>query len=195
MAKKKPLPPVLEIHSLTPERWENFEQLFGPRGACGGCWCMTWRLKRSIFNQQKGEGNRTAMKALVEGGAEPGLLGYVAGRPVAWCAVAPREEYPALERSRILKPLDEQPVWSVSCLFVEKSHRKQGISVAMLKAAVDFVRERGGRIVEGYPYDLPAELPPPFVWTGLASAFLRAGYTEVARRSNNRPIMRFVIVE
>lgn len=193
MARQRTTAPPLIIIPLTPERWPDLEQLFGARGACGGCWCMTWRLKRAVFEQQKGEGNRLALKSIVETGKKPGLLGYYDGVPVAWCAVAPREEYPALARSRVLKPVDAEPVWSVSCLFVAKGWRKQGLSVAMLRAAVAFVAEQGGKIVEGYPVEPTGELPPPFVWTGLVSSFRQAGFTEVIRHSDSRPIMRFVL--
>src|SRR5215470_11672322 len=122
-------PLLLTCHPLTPDRWDDFETLFGARGACGGCWCMLWRLSRSEFEQNKGEGNREAMKQLVEADELPGLLGYLDDEPVGWCAVAPRESYPALERSRILKKIDDTPVWSISCLFVHKNHRKKGVSV------------------------------------------------------------------
>jgi hypothetical protein len=118
----------LEFHPLTRERWSDFEELFGPRGACGGCWCMWWRLKRSKFEVQKGEANRRAMKAIVESGEVPGLLAYVQGKAVAWCSVAPRGHYSALQRSRILKPVDETPVWSVVCFFVIRGYRRKGIS-------------------------------------------------------------------
>jgi GNAT superfamily N-acetyltransferase len=176
--------PPLSFHPLTADRWADFETLFGPRGACGGCWCMFWRLKRSEYNTGKGVGNRSAMHALVDGGEVPGILAYADGKAVGWCAVAPREEYPGLGRSRILKPLDDKPVWSVSCLFVAKDFRNCGVSVALLKAAVEHV-------VEGYPVDSRGkEMPAPFVWHGLASAFRAAGFKECARASPTRPIMR-----
>src|ERR1700722_1448735 len=89
--------PRLEFHSLTPDRWTDFERLFGPNGACVGCWCMSWRLKRSVFNSQKGDGNKEAIRSIVNEGAEPGVLAYSGDEPVGWCAVAPREHYPALE--------------------------------------------------------------------------------------------------
>jgi GNAT superfamily N-acetyltransferase len=182
---------MLTFHPLTPDRWADFETLFGPRGACGGCWCMFWRLKRSEFNQGKGDGNKAAMHALVDGSEVPGILAYADGKAVGWCAVAPREDYPGLGRSRILKPLDDQPVWSVSCFFVAKDYRNRGVSVAILKAAANHVRKRGGRIVEGYPIDTQGkEMPAPFVWHGLASAFRAAGFKECARGSPTRPIMR-----
>lgn len=187
------LPPI-RCHPLTPDRWDDFETLFGPRGACGGCWCMLWRLQRSEFERNKGERNRQAMRDLVDNGVSPGILAYRKRDPIGWCALAPRADYPALARSRILKPIDDQPVWSVSCLFVHKDHRKQGVSVALLRAATDFVRKQGGTVVEGYPV-LPkkAEMPAVFAWTGIASAFLEAGFHEAARPAEHRPIMRCVV--
>lgn len=130
-------------HPLTDDRWNDFARLFGRNGACGGCWCMLWRLPRRVFDAQKGEGNREAMRDLVRAGAEPGLLAYRGDEVVGWCALGPRAIYPALERSRVLKPVDDEPVWSVSCLFVHRAHRNQGVSVALLRAAVDFARAWG----------------------------------------------------
>jgi GNAT superfamily N-acetyltransferase len=178
------------FHRLTPERWDDLEALFGERGACGGCWCMVWRRSRSRFEAQKGEGNKGAFRRLVKSGGMPGVLAYVGGQPVGWCAVAPREDYPALARSRVLKPVDDAPVWSITCLFIAKPHRRQGLSAALLEAAAQFARSRGAKLVEGYPVEPSGALPDPFVWTGLASAFRSAGFTEVARRSPTRPIMR-----
>jgi GNAT superfamily N-acetyltransferase len=181
----------LEFQPLTPDRWGDLESLFGERGACAGCWCMYWRLTRAQFNLGKGERNKRAIKAIVEAGETPGILAYDNGEPVAWCSVAPRESFSALDRSRILKPVDDQPVWSVACFFVDKKHRRQGVSVKLLKAAIDFVGKRGGRVIEGYPVDPKKGQPDAFVWTGLVSAFIKAGFKEVERRSETRPIMRF----
>src|SRR5262245_37725960 len=180
----------LEFHPLTPGRWRDLECLFGERGACGGCWCMYWRLTRANYNLSKGEKNKRALKAIVESDGTPGILAYAGGKPVAWCSVAPRESFPVLERSRILKPVDDRKVWSVVCFFVDKEHRRQGITVRLLKAAIDFVRTRGGRALEGYPVDPRKDQPDAFVWSGLASAFIKAGFKEVERRSESRPIMR-----
>jgi len=179
------------IFPVTRDRWGDFVQLFGGRGACGGCWCMFWRLKRSEFEKQKGAGNRRAMKRIVDRGEPPGLLAYVDGRPVGWCSLAPRETFPPLGRSRILRPVDDQPVWSIVCLFVAKEFRHKKISVRLLKAAVDYARKHGARIVEGYPTEPRKDtIPDVFAYQGLASAYLQAGFTEAARRSPMRPIMR-----
>ncbi len=182
---------AFEVHPLTAELWKDLETLFGAKGACGGCWCMFLRLKRSEYERLKGEGNRRAMKKLVDSGRTPGLLGYLEGKPVAWCSIEPRELISSLSRSRILAPVDEEPVWSIVCLFLSKSHRGRGLSKRMIEAAVQYAGERGARVVEAYPVD-PKKTPMPavFAYPGLASAYLAAGFREVARRSETRPIMR-----
>lgn len=155
---------------------------------------MWWRLKRSEFDRQKGERNRIAFKQIVESGEIPGILAYENGNPVGWCSVEPREKFSVLERSRILKRVDEKPVWSITCFFVNKSLRRRGVSLMLLKAAVEYVKRQGGKIVEGYPVEPNRDkVPAPFVYTGLVSAFLKAGFVEVARRSETRPIMRYAI--
>jgi GNAT superfamily N-acetyltransferase len=184
-------PPKIAIHPLTADRWGDFAALFGPRGACGGCWCMWWRLPRSKFNEGKGAGNRRAMKRIVASGAVPGLIAYADGEPVGWCAVAPRESYPVLERSRILARIDDEPVWSVVCFFVAKRFRGRGLTAELLRAAVRHAAGRGARIVEGYPVEpRRGRTADAFVYTGLVSAFRRAGFSEAVRRSPTRPIMR-----
>ena len=153
---------------------------------------MWWRLPRSEFERHKGEANRRALKAIVESSEAPGLLAYADGEAIAWCSVAPRESFPVLGRSRTLKPIDDEPVWSVVCLFIARPFRRRGVSVGLLAAAVEYAVARGARIVEGYPVELKqASMPDAFAWTGTAAAFLRAGFTEVARRSETRPIMRY----
>jgi len=184
----------LQFSPVTKKRWSDFETLFGERGACGGCWCMLWRLTRKEFENQKGTGNRKAMKAIIHSGTIPGILAFSQGRPVGWCSVAPRDHFPALGRSRILNPVDDLPVWSISCLFVEKNYRRKGLSIQLLKAAVDYVKKQGGAVVEAYPVEPKKDkMPDVFAWTGLASAYTGVGFKECARRSETRPIMRFYI--
>ena len=155
---------------------------------------MWWRLPRAQFIKQKGASNKRAFRALVRSGECPGILAYAGGTPVGWCAVAAREATPALERSRILKRVDEKPVWSVTCFFIATPFRRRGVSVALLRAAAGHVARRGGRLIEGYPVETRrGRAPDAFVWTGLAAAFREAGFGEVARRSATRPIMRLAV--
>ncbi len=192
----KPKISDLKFHSVTPKRWKDLENLFGARGACGGCWCMLWRLPRAQWQQQLGEKNRKALKKIVDSGEIPGILAYADGKPVGWCSVAPRERFPVLERSRILKRVDENPVWSVVCFFVAKPFRQKGISVEILKSAVKYARKKGAKIVEGYPIEpKKGKFPDVFANTGLASAFRQVGFVEVLRRSETRPIMRYFVKE
>jgi GNAT superfamily N-acetyltransferase len=185
----------MEFHPLTPDRWKDLETLFGPRGACAGCWCTWWRLPRSAWTRGKGDGNRSAFRKVVQAAVPPGILAYEGGEPVGWCAIAPRSDYPALGRSRVLAPVDDRPgVWSVTCFFVSRPFRRRGMTVHLLKAAVAHARASGARIVEGYPVvSSTGKMPDAFAWTGFVSAYEKAGFTEVARRSPTRPIMRRVL--
>ncbi len=186
--------PALKFQPVTAARWPDLEALFGARGACGGCWCMFWRIPRKRYELEKGAGNKRAFQEIVASGMKPGVIAYAGKEPVAWCAVAPRDHYIVLANSRILQPVDEQPVWSISCLFVKREFRRKGVSAHILKAAVEFAGRQGAHIVEGYPVD-PAskKMPDPFLWHGTISAFKAAGFKEVLRRSRTRPIMRFEI--
>jgi len=194
VAKTKPALEPLEFHPLTPDRWADFERLFGPHGAYGGCWCMFWRETRSQFARNVGETNRRLIKRLVTRGTVPGILAYAGGEPAGWCSVAPREDYPALERSRVLKRLDDAPVWSIVCFYIARAYRGQGLAIALIRATVEYVREHGGKVVEGYPTVVRAgRLPPVSSYLGVPSAFLQAGFEEVARPSESRRIYRYRI--
>jgi len=182
----------LSFHPVIAQRWDDFETLFGPRGAVGGCWCMWFRLKRSEFDVQKGEGNKQAMRRIIDSGEIPGLLACNQEEPIGWCSVAPREAFPVLDRSPVLKRVDDQPVWSVVCFFIARPYRHQGVSLQLLQAALDYAQENGARIVEGYPVEpKKGSTPEVFAYTGLVSMFLQLGFVEVARRSETRPLMRY----
>jgi GNAT superfamily N-acetyltransferase len=183
----------IEFHPATPGRWRDVEKLFGPRGACAGCWCMWPRLTSAEFRAGKGAGNKRALHRVVESGESPGILAYVDGEPAGWCGVGPRSAYRRLETSKILAPVDDRPAWSVVCFFVARPHRGRGLSVRLLREAAKHAAARGATVIEGYPTDARSRTSDTFVWTGLASAFQRAGFREVARRSRTRPIMRRVL--
>jgi GNAT superfamily N-acetyltransferase len=184
----------VQFHPVTPDRWKDFEKLFGQNGACAGCWCMWWKLSRAEFSQKHYAGNKRAIKKIIMAGEEPGILAYADHEPIGWCAIAPREAYPALDRSNVLQRVDDQPVWSVTCFYVARGWRTQGVTGQLLEVAIHFARQHGAKIIEGYPIDASGEKKSaPSVFTGLASTFAQAGFVEVARRSPTRPMMRYLI--
>ncbi|MFN8412437.1 MAG: GNAT family N-acetyltransferase [Anaerolineales bacterium] len=183
----------LSFHPLTQKLWRDFELLFGAHGACGGCWCMHWKLRGKAFSENTGDNARQMQKSIVDAKVIPGLLAYSEGYPIGWIAIEPRSQYPKLAHSRTLKPVDDQEVWSITCFFVEKKHRRKGIPVELLKAAVEHAKKQGANIVEGYPVDAKKDEAAPFIFTGTASAFKQAGFQEVARHAPTRPIFRYLI--
>jgi GNAT superfamily N-acetyltransferase len=184
------MPRKVEVQPVTPERWGDLEKLFGPKGAFEGCWCMFFRLRRKDFDNANGPANRAGLKAIVDSGEPPGLLAYVDGEPAAWISLDPREKFPHLVHSSDLKPLDDRPVWSIVCFVVGKDYRRQGLMVELIRAAVDYVRERGGRTLEAYPIEPGAALTGYQGYTGVLSAFLKAGFHEAGRTGRGRPIVR-----
>lgn len=179
-----------EILPLTPERWADFEALFNTNANCRGCWCMWWRVPNKEFNTLGKDGLKEAMRTLVHRGVEAGLVAYVDGIPAGWVTVAPRVDYVRLSTSRMLAPVDEQPVWSIPCFFIGKNFRGQGLMNALINAAVSYAKAHGAEIVEAYPVQTDKQAYSTSIFTGVASAFESAGFVEVARRKPNRPMMR-----
>jgi len=180
----------LAFHPLSPDRLADLAALFGPRGACAGCWCRWWKATRREFDAGRGELNRAALEREVRSGVVPGLLAYRGAEPVGWCAVEPRSAYPRLALSRSLAPVDLEPVWSVTCFFVARSQRRRGVARALLRAAAAHARRSGARVLEGYPVDPRGATADAWLYTGLLSTFAREGFEEVARRSRTRPVVR-----
>ena len=185
--------PSISIKPIQRNLWTDLEELFGLNGACGGCWCMNWKLRGKAYDEAKGYTARQMHKSIVDSGTVTGLLAYWDGEVVGWVAVEPRDAYDKLGHSRVLKPVDELPVWSVTCFYVAKPYRRKGVTVELLKAAIKHVKRQGGGIVEGYPVDAEKDMPGAFIFTGAASAFKKAGFKEVARNSPTRPIYRFAL--
>jgi len=185
----------LKFYPLKQSYWDDIEKLFGPKGACAGCWCMWWKLTKSQFEKQKGEKNKKAFKKIVQSDQVPGIIAYYKDEPVGWCAIEPREKYKRLDTSRILQPVDDKSVWSIVCFFIKKEYRRKGVSKALIIAAVNYAKKKKAKVIEGYPIDLSKKenYPDTFAYHGSMSSFKAAGFKEVLRRSETRPIMRYYI--
>jgi len=187
----------LKIEALTSANWQQFEELFGEKGACGNCWCMYYRLNKADFQAGKTDnGNREAMHELVKANKPTGLMAFYEGLAIGWCAFAPREDFEKLQRSRVHKRIDELKVWSIPCFFIHKQFRRKGLSVAILKGIIKYAQTHGIHIIEAYP-TIPTQekLPDSFAWIGLYKSFERAGFEIVDSTSKHRPMVRFYVDE
>ncbi len=182
------------VHPVTPDRWGDLERLFGPNGANSGCWCMWNRQTNQEFEQHHGADNHAALAEIVTAGPPPGLLAYDGDEPVGWVSVGPREAYGRLQRSPVTRPVDDTPVWTINCFVVGRRHRGRGVAQRLLEAAVEYAAGQGAQAVEGCPVDPATErIDSGSAWKGLASMFEEAGFVEIARRSETRPLMRKVL--
>lgn len=183
------------VHPLTPERWPDLEAVFNAKGCsvARGCWCMFYRESGKASpgaGTSLREGRRRRMQELVATGPPPGLLGYLGKVPVGWISLGQREEFARLRRSPVMKPVDDQPVWSIVCFVVPSEHRRQGVARALLAGAVRYARQCGATLLEAYPVDRAEPARDDSLWFGTKSMFDAAGFEEVARRKPRRPIVR-----
>jgi GNAT superfamily N-acetyltransferase len=181
-------------HPLTPDRWPDLTALFDTSATPRACWCMWFRETTAGYRANAGAANKRAFQRIVNtSAAPPGVIAYVDGQPAGWCAVAPREQYPRLQRSRTARPIDDQPVWAVTCFFIASKARRSGLGHALLRAAVDLAGAHGARIVEGYPLMPGRKLRSDEAYVGVSSLFKKVGFLIAARPSERRAIMRYTI--
>jgi len=185
----------LTFEPLSENNWSKFEDLFGQKGACGNCWCMSFRLKKSDFENGKiNDGNKNSMHTLVREKLPTGILAIYNRRAIAWAALAPREVFVKIENSRIHKRIDNKQVWSIPCTFIDKKFRRMGVSVKFLQGIIQYAKNQGINIIEAYPtIPTAGKLPDAFAWVGLYKSFERSGFQIVDQTSKNRPMVRYYI--
>lgn len=185
----------LEVQPLTSQRWNDLVELF-ERPGCSiarGCWCMFYRESGKTVvpeGSNPRDARKRALKKLVDRGVVPGLIGYREGRPIGWISLGPREDYAKLARSPVMKPVDDQPVWSIVCFVVDPKVRHQGVATALLKGALAWARDNGVTLVEAYPVDKATRSVDDWMWHGAKSMYDGAGFVEVARRKPTRAVVR-----
>jgi GNAT superfamily N-acetyltransferase len=196
MPSRRKSSPVLSkeeitVRELTKQDWPIVEELFGEKGACGGCWCMWWRVARGgkLWREVKGEKNRQDFRALVESGQVHGLLAFASARPVGWCCYGPRSTFPRLARSRVLQSDWSRGTWSIVCFYIAPGWRGRRVASRLLEAACARAFELGAKELEGYPVvPKTGPIPNAFAYTGLPGMFETAGFRELNREGASRPI-------
>lgn len=183
----------LHVRPLEPDDWPHLTRLFGANGACGGCWCMWWRVPRGgkLWEEAKGRKNREAFRRLVKAGQVHGVLAFAGDEPVGWCSFGPRADFPRADTVKALRHDFAEGTWAVVCFYIPARWRGQGVASRLLAAATERAFALGARVVEGYPVvprDDTKPVPAVFAWTGVPTLFERAGYEELERPGATRPI-------
>jgi GNAT superfamily N-acetyltransferase len=190
---------AFEAFPLTSDLWTDFVTLFGPTGACYGCWCTYFRIRPAERKLLGSDEKREFIRRRIDDGLPPGMLGYVDGVPAAWIQVGPRSDVPQWNSSRtVSRPLDpadaeDATIWAISCFFIGRRFRGKGNSHRILKAAVDFAAGQGARFVESCPMEQAKTANSPGLYVGSAGVFRSAGFVEIAHRKQGRPLMRLTL--
>lgn len=184
----------IRFEELRPSLWPAIEHLFGPNGACGGCWCMWWRAEsRKVWNQIRGAEAKKTFKSLVKNGVAHGILAFAADEPVGWCSFGPRRDFPSLERVRAYKHNDTKDVWSITCFFIHRKWRRKGLARGLLRAALEAMQKRGVKTVEAYPSTTTKDgrrLSSGLAWTGPVKIYEETGFKTVQTTNPLKRLMR-----
>jgi GNAT superfamily N-acetyltransferase len=178
----------LKIQPLTIKLWPALEDLFGPLGACNGCWCMYWRIG-AAYRKRPRIKNKADFRQVVKKSPPPGLLAFDGDLAVGWCQITPRAALPHMDHVWQLKRIDDVPVWSISCLYVRKAYRREGVARVLIEAAMKAAKRAGAPAIEAYPFD--RNVSSSSTSTGFATTYEKLGFTTVARHIPARPIMRY----
>jgi GNAT superfamily N-acetyltransferase len=179
----------LKVRPLTEELWPAFADLFDTKGPVGRCWCMYWRIGARYRTRDPAE-NRKSFREVIAAEPAPGLLVLDGDLAVGWCQVTPKPDLDRLDRDPKLH-VDDESVWAISCFYIRKGHRRQGVATKLAVAAIEFAREAGGTLVEAYPVDASVSSTSSF--TGFVTMFEQLGFAVAARHVDSRPVMRLAL--
>lgn len=184
---------------LTPEHWPALERLFGKQGACMGCWCMHWRMPHKEWQEVRGGGAKRLFKRRVAAGPPPGVIALEGEDAIGWLQIGPRSDAPQwTSPKRVSAPLDPElnddpAAWVASCFYVKSGRRGQGISDALLEGGLAWARKNRARVIDACPMEPAGRASASGLYVGHVAVFRRAGFTEIARRKDNRPLMRLAL--
>lgn len=184
------------VKALSQETWDDFEKLFGKhKGVRGGCWCLFHRLSSAEYNKLSKDQRREHHKSLTQRGEGHGLLVFEADTPVAWCHFGPAKAFIQYDRSRAYSRLEiapeHLPDWRIACIFVDKDHRRKGLSKFTLHAAMEMIRHKGGGVIEAFPLHLPEVERPSY--TGSPAMYMEEGFEVICALGAHTVLMRCVL--
>ena len=175
--------PKLTFRPVTEATREGFLAVFA-KGGPSYCWCMAYRATTEELKAGRGPARRTQMLGRIKKRVPVGLIGYDDGEPVAWVSVAPKSTFRGIGGP---EPEAGQTVWSLSCMYLKRSHRKAGLGHALIAAAIAQAKKRGADMLEAYPVDPDS---PSYRHMGFVPAYEKAGFAEVAREGSRRHVMQ-----
>jgi GNAT superfamily N-acetyltransferase len=173
----------LTFKPVTAETVGDFEALFGAKGGPNWCWCMAFRATSAELKDAKSPARKQQILARIHDGVPVGLIGYDKGEPVAWVSVAPKETF----QGGLGGEADRDKVWSLTCMFIARSHRKQGLSTQLIAAAAKHAKKHRARLLEAYPVDPDS---PSYRHMGFVPVFERAGFEAHGREGTRRHVMQ-----
>ena len=186
------------IRELGPDTWADFEKLAPKQGTC---WCMYYHrdkpLSGKIPREQRVALNRKEKERLVREDRSHAALVYDDETLAGWCRYGLKEELPRIDAGRNYKkigPLADKKLWRITCFFVDRTYRGQGVAKAALDGALESIKKRGGGVVEAYPV-LSKKLitNPEWVWFGTPSMFQKRGFVTTAPLGTRYLMMRKTI--
>lgn len=191
---------TLAVRPANEASWDDLQAVFGTRGQAARCQCQRYKLRpRENFAEQPVEERQSRFREQTACGnpdapATSGLVAYLDGEPVGWCAVEPRPQFPGLRHSQVPwtgRDTDraDESVWAVTCVFARAHHRKQGVAKELIRAAVTFARDRGAAALEAYPMTTKAAIDEE-LHVGTIGSYLEAGFHEVTRPTQRRAVVR-----
>jgi len=185
------------VRALTPETWDAFAALVERHnGIFGGCWCIYFHPD-CAERGQGADANRALKRSLVEEGKAHAALVFDGDRAVGWCEYGTPDELPNIHhRKNYEAGLEQPPDYRLTCIFVDKAYRRNGISDLALHGALDLITQAGGGIVEGYPQDLHdgKRINNSFLYNGTRTLYERAGFTYVKSKGKGHTVMRRTVM-
>jgi GNAT superfamily N-acetyltransferase len=171
---------AFDTRPVTPDRVDDFAAVANPNRRPSHCWCLSHRLSAREITELGGGSREAAFRALCARENPPGVIGYDDGEPVGWCSIGPRSENTRLTQSRLIRPLDDVPVWSIICVVIRGGYRRRGYTTPLINGAVEYAATRGAPAVESYPVDPGSgRIDLTMAFVGTRAMFANAGFEVV----------------